>query len=266
MAIQDSDAGTPLAVAVAGGIATISLNRPSKRNALTHAMWHDLTGAVRAVQEEDSARVLILAGAGEHFSAGADIGEFDDVRRDAETARAYESANVEAFAALREARLPTIAAIRGACIGGGFGLAAACDLRIAAPDAFFAVPAARLGLAYPHAAMRDIVHAVGPQTARYLILSAARIDASAAREAGFLLEIVPEGELEARVREVAQAIAANAPLSISAARLAIAAVLSGDEDAERRARLAGDLTFDSADYAEGRAAFREKRPPRFTGR
>ncbi len=206
-----------------------------------------------------------MRGAGHDFSAGADIGEFDEVRRNAATARKYEASNSAAFAAFRNCAVPTIAAIRGACLGGGFGIAAACDIRIAAPDARFAVPAARLGLAYPHDAMADIVESCGPQLARFLTFSAATVDAETALRAGFLLEIRAAEELYERAAELAAQIAANAPMSIRASRAAIRAVLSRTpEDAEEARRL-GAATFDSADYAEGRAAFRDRRKPLFRG-
>jgi enoyl-CoA hydratase/carnithine racemase len=208
----------------------------------------------------------VLRGAGHDFCAGADIGEFDIVRRDAATARDYEAANSAAFAAFRNAPIPVIAAIRGICFGGGFGLAAACDLRVATPDALFSVPAAKLGLAYPHDAMADIVHAAGPQMAKYLAFSAARIDARAALAAGFLLEVIEPDDFEMRISALAEQIAANAPLSNRASKAAIRAVLSGNPADVSHARTMGDETFDSADYAEGRAAFAARRKPVFTGK
>lgn len=265
MAIQDGTATDGLTIAIDAGIATLTIDRPDKTNAITQAMWPGIREAVEALRADTSVRVLVLKGAGAHFSAGADIAEFDRVRGDARSALAYEAANVAAFAAVRETALPTVAAIRGACMGGGFGLAAACDMRIAAPEAVFAVPAARLGLAYPHEAMRDIVHAAGPQMARYLTFTGARIGAPAALACGFLLEVVDKGRFDTRLGEIATAIAANAPLSLRASKLSIEAVLGGSAETGERARVAGERTFDSTDYAEGRAAFRQKRQPRFAG-
>ena len=162
---------------------------------------------------------------------------------------------------------PVIAAISGICFGGGFGLAAACDLRIATPDAVFAVPAARLGLAYPQDAMVDIVTAAGAQMAKWLTFSAARITAAQALAAGFLLEIEGDRQsLDARATAMAEAIGANAPLSIRASKAAIRAVASKTEADMHLARTLGSATFDSEDYREGRAAFREKRKPVFQGR
>ncbi len=247
------------------GVSTVTINRPRRKNAITHAVWLDIARQFDRLSADPAVRVIVLAGAGGDFSAGADIAEFDALRGPG-NAEAYESANSAAFAAVRNARVPVIAAVRGVCFGGGFGLAAAADLRIAAPDALFSVPAARLGLAYPQDAMQDIVAAAGPQMARYLTFTGARIGAEAARAAGFVLEIAPADELDARAAAIAAAIAANAPLSVRASKLSIRATLSGNAADVEAARTAGALTFESADYAEGRAAFRNKRQPRFSGR
>ncbi|WP_404933013.1 enoyl-CoA hydratase/isomerase family protein [Nitratireductor sp. L15S-10] len=255
-----------LRVSCTEGVATILLSRPGKMNAVSQAMWHDLVKAIEELETDETVRVIILRGAGDNFCAGADIAEFDTVRRNAETARAYENLNARAFAAIRNTRLPTIAAISGVCFGGGFGLAAACDLRISTPDALFAIPAARLGLAYPVEAMGDIVATTGAQMARYLTFTGARIDAARARECGFLLEIVPTDVLVSRADEIAAMLAVNAPLSIHASKASIAAALTSRAEDFSRAQGLGDITFESADYAEGRSAFRERRPARFKGR
>lgn len=254
-----------LIVRLAGGVATLTINRPAKKNAINHAMWLEIARRLEAFSNDEAVRVVVLTGAGTDFSTGADIAEFATLR-DGEKADSYEAANSAAFAAVRNARVPVIAAIRGLCLGGGFGLAAAADLRIAADDAVFAVPAARLGLAYPQDAMQDIVFSAGPQVARYLAFSGERIDAQRALAAGFLLDIVPGDELDARVAHLAATIAANAPLSVRASKLSIRAVLSGDATEAGAAKKAGACTFASADYAEGRAAFREKRKPEFRGK
>jgi enoyl-CoA hydratase/carnithine racemase len=249
------------------GVVTVAIDRPARKNALTFAMWRALGSLVREIGEDPATRCIVLRGAGADFCAGADIGEFETVRRDAETARAYEASNSAAFDAIRHSPAPTIAAISGICFGGGFGVAAACDLRIATEDARFSVPAARLGLAYPQDAMVDIVSAAGPQMARYLAFSAAAISAAEAKSAGFLLETVADRDaLDRRILEIAGAIANNAPLSIRASKAAIHAVATGDPADAARAQALGDATFDSGDYAEGRAAFLARKPPRFTGK
>jgi enoyl-CoA hydratase/carnithine racemase len=255
-----------LAIEVADGVATIIFDRPRRKNAINLAGWKRLASLVPELASRPSTRVIVLRGRGDNFSAGADIGEFDTVRKDEATARIYEAANSAAFAAIRHAAVPVIAAIRGICFGGGFGLAAAADLRIATPDAQFAIPAARLGLAYPQDAMIDIVSSAGPQMARYLTYSAARIDAQAALTCGFLIEIAETTAFEDRGADIIRQIADNAPLSIKASKLAIAAAVTGDPRLTEAAKSVGDITFSSDDYAEGRAAFSQKRQPIFRGR
>jgi len=248
------------------GVVGVTIDRADKKNALTLSMWQTLAAVFSREAGDPATRVIVLSGAGTDFCAGADIGEFGDLRGAAGTARAYEAANSAAFRAIRESAVPTIAAIDGICFGGGFGIAAACDLRLATRDARFSVPAARLGLAYPQDAMQDIVRACGAQAAMYLAFTAARLTADEAREAGILLETVDDRPaLDARAAEIAAAIARNAPLSVRASKAAIAAVESRLPADAARARGLGDATFDSADYAEGRAAFAERRPPRFRG-
>lgn len=255
-----------LAATIAQNVARVVIDNPHRRNAVDLAGWRALAALVPELAARNDVRVIVLAGAGSDFSAGADISEFDTVRRDAATARIYEAANSAAFAAIRTSAVPVIAAIRGVCFGGGFGLAAACDLRIATHDARFAVPAARLGLAYPQDAMVDIVSAAGAQMARYLTLTAQPIGAAQALAAGFLLETVADDRFDARVAEIAASIAASAPMSVKASRLSIMAVVTKDPLVAHLAQEAGDATFDSADYAEGRAAFKQRRKPDFQGK
>ena len=264
---DQAEVGTqPVSLSTINGIATITIDRPAKKNAITAAMWAALIDAVEQVDAMPDARLLILRSAGSDFSAGADIAEFDTVRRDADTARSYEALNARAFAAFRNVRVPTLAVIRGACLGGGFGLAISCDLRLATPDARFSIPAAKLGLAYPADGIRHIVWAAGPQLARYLVYSGQQISAARALDAGLLLDIVEGDALDARVETLAASIAANAPLTNRATKQAINAVLSEDPFMMREAERLGDITFISEDYAEGRRAFREKRKPVFIGR
>ncbi|MBS9720558.1 enoyl-CoA hydratase/isomerase family protein [Tianweitania sp. BSSL-BM11] len=264
---DQAEVGTqPISLTVRAGVATITIDRPAKKNAITAAMWSALIDAVAQVDAMADARLLVLRGAGADFSAGADIAEFETVRRDAETARSYEALNARAFAAFRNAQVPTLAVIRGACLGGGFGLAISCDLRLAAPDARFSIPAAKLGLAYPADGIRHIVWAAGPQLARYLVHSGQQISAAQALDTGLLLEIIEDEALDTRVEALAASIAATAPLTNRATKQAINALLSDNPAMMREAERLGDMTFDSEDYAEGRRAFREKRKPVFTGR
>lgn len=248
------------------GVLKITINRPERKNAMNQAMWLGMAALFNSVAEMPEIRAVILQGAGKDFCAGADITEFDTVRGSAEKARIYEAGNSAAFAAIRTCPVPTIAAIRGICFGGGFGIAAACDLRIASSDAVFCVPAAKLGLAYPVDAMADIVNALGAQLAKYLAFTANRIAAPAALARGFLLEMVESEDLDKRVEDVATSISQNAPLSVRASKASIGSVFSGATEDIAHAISLGDATFESADYAEGRAAFREKRQPQFQGK
>ena len=245
-----------------GTIGTLTFDNPTKHNALDQTSWVSVQKYVDRLVA-DGSRVIVVTGAGDSFCAGADISEFDRVRRDAESALVYEAANDAAFAALRNCPVPVIAAISGYCLGGGFGLAAACDLRIASADSQFAVPAAKLGLAYPVEAMADIVAAVGAQMAKRMLFTAERLNAKAMFEAGFLSEIVTDGIVLDRAIVLAQTICELASLTHRATKASVAAALGGDGNL---AVELGAATFQSHDYAEGRLAFREKRKARFVGR
>lgn len=248
------------------GVLNVTINRPERKNAMNHFMWLAVAELFNSISEKPEIRAVILQGAGKDFCAGADISEFETLRATADKARIYEAGNSAAFAAIRNCPVPTIAAIRGICFGGGFGIAAACDLRLASSDAVFCVPAAKLGLAYPVDAMSDIVNSLGAQLAKYLAFTASRIDSSTALAKGFLLEVAEDKLLEKRALEIATGIAKNAPLSVRASKASIGSVLSASADDIAHAVSLGDLTFESTDYAEGRAAFREKRSPEFLGR
>lgn len=253
---------------VEGPVGRLVLDNPGRRNALDLAMWRAIPALVGEAEARPGLRVLIVTAApGLPFCAGADIAEFATLRATAEGGRAYEAANAAAFDALAQSRLPVIAAIRGFCLGGGMGLAAACDLRIVAEAAQFGIPAGRLGVGYPPSAMAYVVAAVGASAARDLFFTARRIDAAEARALGFADRLVAEADLDEAARALASEIADNAPLTIAAAKAAIAhcAGLPGAPSAAACERLAA-ACFDSADYAEGRAAFLDKRGPKFQGR
>lgn len=267
MGVNISFAEGAIAASVTGnGIGRLIVNRPEKRNALTAAMWRALPDAVDWLVEDQQTRVIILSGAGDRdFSAGADIGEFETLRKDSATAREYEAGNSAAFAAVRTCPVPVIAAVRGICFGGGFGLAAASDIRLADATARFAIPAARLGLAYPLDAVQDLVRALGDQQARHALFSTREISAGEALACGCLMQLCGPGELETDALDLAASIAAAAPLSVRASKAAISAVQSNSPADYDRAAVFAASTFDSADYAEGRRAFLEKRKPAFKG-
>lgn len=256
-----------LRVETAFGVARLFIDNAAKRNAFDFDMWRALPRLMKAIEDEPEARVLVISGApGLSFCSGADISEFSTMRATSDGGRAYEAANVEAFDAISNLSKPTIAAISGFCMGGGMGLAAACDLRVAQEGAVFSIPAAKLGVGYPPSAMRYVVAAVGPQLAFDLFFTARRLSAREARDAGFLVRLMEQESFIGAVHELAESIADNAPLTLKAAKAAIraAAALPGALSPEGCEALAA-ACFDSADYEEGRAAFLDKRSPKFRG-
>ncbi|MFN8544896.1 MAG: enoyl-CoA hydratase [Candidatus Binatia bacterium] len=249
------------------GIAWLELRNPDRLNAVRFEMWQAIPDAVAALAADPTVRVLALRGAGDAaFASGADISEFVTRRRDAASARAYEEVTARAFAALTAVEQPVVAVIHGVCIGGGLALAASADLRIAADDARVALPAARLGLGYHLSGVERLVELVGASAAAELFFTARQYTAAEALRLGLVNQVAPKAELDAFALRYLRDIARNAPLTLRAAKRAIAEVR---RDAERRdvgavGRLIG-ACFESADYAEGVAAFLEKRPARFRG-
>jgi len=260
-------AGGRILVRIAAGVGRVVFNQPEKRNAMSVAMWEGLGHAVDRLAADDSVRVIVLEGAGDKaFVSGADISQFEKQRSDADAQRDYERITSGGRARLAQCRKPVIAKIRGFCLGGGLALAMTADLRIAAEDATFGIPAARLGLAYGFNSVRTLTALVGPAHARMMLFSGERIDAREAERIGLVNRVVPVEALEASVAKLAATLAANAPLTIRAAKLTVAAALQ-DEAERDMAAVQGAITacFDSADYREGRRAFMEKRRPDFTG-
>jgi enoyl-CoA hydratase/carnithine racemase len=254
-----------LAVSLVGPVATIAIDNPAKRNAFDLDMWKALPPIMEALDRCEQARVVILRGSGSNpFTSGADIAEFETARADAASGRIYEAHNEAAFWAVARCSKPVIAMIRSFCLGGGFGLALSCDLRIAADNAVFGIPAARLGVGYPAGAMRLVTAAVGVPAAKDLFFTARRIDAREAQRLGVLQRLVSDSELDATALALARDIAQNAPLTIKAAKAAIDAA-SGVAAPDADPVALADACFDSADAAEGRNAFLEKRVPVFTG-
>jgi len=252
-----------------GALAALVVDYPERRNALTAQMWRVIPELTRELADDDAVRVVVLRGAGDTaFVSGADISEFSQLRSGAEATR-YDADNVRAFAALRALAKPVIAAIHGFCVGGGVALASCADLRYAADDAVFAVPAARLGLGYPASAARHLVRLLGDAHAKELFFTARRFDANEALRLGLVHEVVPKAALDARVRELASSIADNAPLTLRAFKLAAAEPDEPTHTHERRdaaAEAAIAQCYASEDYREGVQAFLDKRRPKFTGR
>jgi len=254
-----------LTISLNGSIATVSIDNVPKHNAVDLEMWKAFPSLMEALDRDPDIRVIILRGEGQaSFASGADIAEFATVRANAEGGRLYEAANEAAFWAVAHCSKPVIAMIRGFCLGGGFGLALSCDLRVASESAIFGIPAARLGVGYPPGAMKLVTAVVGAPAAKDLFFTARRIGAQEAHRLGVVQRLVPDGELEHVTQALAESIAENAPLTIKAAKASIdeaAGVAHPDTDPLALA----DLCFDSSDAAEGRDAFLQKRRPVFTG-
>ena len=257
-----------LRLAGQGPVSVLLIDNGARRNAFDLAMWQAVPDAVAAVEADDEARVLVIRGAGElPFASGADISEFSTVRATAAGGLAYEEANVAAFDAVARCRKPVIAMIRGFCLGGGLGLALACDLRAAAEGAQFGIPAGRLGVGYPPQAYAYAVAAIGAMRSKELFFTARRLGTEDAFAAGFLTRVVAPEDLEASVAALAATVASQAPLTLAAAKAGIdaAAGLPGAPGPEALKAMAA-ACFDSDDYREGRTAFLEKRDPHFRGR
>ena len=243
-------------------------NNPEKRNAVSLEMWEAMPKIIESFEADDSVRVVVMRGAGEKaFVSGADISEFEERRNDPEKVKQYSNVLWRAKRSLTGLRKPLIAMIHGYCLGGGLTLALSADIRIASEDALFGVPAARLGMAYGHESMRELIALVGPARAKEMTFSAERFSAQDALDFGLVNRVAPAEELEASVRALAAKIAANAPLSVRTYKTAITEAQKDEAKRDLEAvQAAVKACFESEDYIEGRRAFMEKRAPRFTGR
>ena len=247
-----------------GAIATLFIDNPARRNAMTADMYSAVPAAVDHLLADPDIRALIVRGAGdEAFGAGSDISEFP-TRRLGDQAEAYDSAEHDAWDALAAVPIPVIAAIHGPCMGGGIAMALHCDVRIAADDAKFSVPPARLGLAYPQDALGRLVDLVGSAQTKLLLYTARVIDAEEALRIGLVQEVVPKSELDEHVAKLATQISRLAPMTHRATKQSIDAI----ED-ESLAAFATKLRRDcyaSNDFREGVQAFLDKRHATFEGR
>jgi len=251
-----------------GQLGILTFNNPERHNAMSLDMWRLATAELAAFGSDPDVRVVILTGAGgKAFVSGADISKFENERSTAKAVNEYGQA-VEALCdALLDFEKPTIAMIHGYCIGGGLNIAVCCDLRYCNPGARFGIPAAQLGIGYPHAAVRRLMNLIGPQFVREMLFTARRFDSGAAARIGLVNGTLEDTEIDSVVRQTAMQIADNAPLSLHAAKTAIRELL---QDQSRRDLGLCDREvercFDSDDYREGRRAFMEKRKPAFKGK
>jgi enoyl-CoA hydratase/carnithine racemase len=247
-----------------GSALWIRVDRPAARNAMTFAMYERLAAVCREADADASVKAVVLTGSGEAFAAGTDIAQFVDFK-DASQALEYERRMDAWLGAIEDVRVPTIAALRGPVVGGGLAIAAACDLRVAAPSARFGVPVARtLGNCFSAANLVRLAALVGLGRVKELVLTARLIDAQEARMIGLVSEVVAEeNALDARVSEIAEQLASFAPLTLRATKemvRRIRARMMPDEASDLVA-----LCYTSADFREGVAAFIERRKPVWKG-
>lgn len=251
----------------AAGVGTLVISHARKHNAMTLAMWQQLAEAVQALADDRAVRVIVVTGEGDAaFVSGADISEFAQQRSGTDAVAAYDHAVATAQRVLAECAKPTVARIQGICMGGGMGIALACDLRFAASNARFRMPAARIGLGYAFEGMQRLVRLLGAPATFDLFYTARSLHAPEAMRLGLVNDCIDTEVFDAEVASRAALIAQNAPLALRAAKAAILATL---EPPTAQAREAIDAMvrqcFASRDYAEGQAAFAERRAPHFEG-
>ncbi len=242
--------------------AVLTLSQPGKKNALSRIMWRALPDAIAAVAVAP-AKVLIVTGAGEAFSAGADISEFETVWATPESAKAYATEIAAGVSALDDLAKPTLAAIQGPCVGGGMGLALACDLRIAAEGSRFGITPGKLGLIYSLEDTKRLMDVVGPAAAKDILFTGRLLDCDEALSLGLINVSAPPHEFPQAVQAKAAQIASASQWSARGAKAMVKLILSGQVHDDDTTKAWFQQATQEADFQEGRAAFLEKRKPQF---
>lgn len=253
---------------VTDGVGVITFNNPAKRNAMSLDMWEGLGQALVELRDDPDVRVVIMVGAGDKaFVSGADISQFEKTRHNAEASEEYSRKSAAQRALLADYPKPTIACIRGFCLGGGMQVAMLADIRLASEYSQFGIPAAKLGIAYGYEGLKHLVSLVGPSWARLLMYTGMRIDSAEAVRIGLVDRVIADLDLWDETLQIARTISGNAPLAIQAAKITIAQVLKDESHRDMDAiRNIGTACMDSEDFREGRQAFMEKRKPQFKGK
>ena len=265
MLIVGSHAQGKLLAGAIDRIGVVLFNQPEKRNAVSLEMWDGVCSALDRFAADDAIRVVVIAGSGgQAFSSGNDISQFAERRASAEANAAYARTLARGWASLAGTAKPTVACIEGYCVGGGLATALLADVRVAARESVFGIPAARLGIAYSFEATERLVSTVGPSRARLLLYTARRLNGEEAHDIGLVDVLADDAATECIA--MAHTIASNAPLSVQAAKFHVAQTLApADQRDHTRMQEITRRCMDSADYREGREAFMGKRPPVFTG-
>jgi enoyl-CoA hydratase/carnithine racemase len=251
-----------------GAIGRMTFNNPARHNAVSLDMWEGVARIIEDFDNDDRIRVIVVSGAGgKAFVSGADISEFKEKRNSPEAVAAYTKISENARLKLQNTPKPTIALIRGYCIGGGLSTALACDLRIAATGSRFGVPAAKLGLGYGYDGIKKLIDLVGPAAAMEIFYTARQFSGEEALGMGLINQLVAPEELDAYVRDYCDRIAENAPLTVRSVKTIVHEAVTDESRRDlAKCKAAVEVCFASADYVEGRTAFMEKRKPNFTGR
>jgi enoyl-CoA hydratase/carnithine racemase len=250
-----------------GKVGYVTFNNPERHNAVSLEMWETAAGILEEFKTDKNIRVVVVTGAGgKAFVSGADISKFEKERSTQEAVDRYNETVDRANDAFYKFPKPTIAMIRGYCIGGGVGLALCCDLRICSEGSKFGVPAAKLGLGYRYDGLKKLVDLVGPSFAKEIFYTGRQFTAAEAQTMGLVNRVLPDGELETYVKDYAGTIAGNAPLTVDSVKYIVGQTVMDESKRDlKKADALVQACFASADYTEGRKAFMEKRKPVFTG-